>query len=150
VPAPAGAIRRGPLWQGLGFEGRGGKQRCWRRCGRRRAARTGSEPVCPVPLCWVRGPVQGRVAEKAVFPACSGAHSGLTGAVGVICWRCTCSLCSSRPKGHPLSPQAKAAVPLQEPSCLLVKGKSSLFIGLLKSAELASGFLFDLEKMRRC
>lgn len=33
---------------------------------------------------------------------------------------------------------------------LLVKGKSNLLIRLLKSAELASGFLFDLEKMRHC
>lgn len=33
---------------------------------------------------------------------------------------------------------------------LLIKGKSNLLISLLKSTELASGFLFDLEKIRHC
>lgn len=33
---------------------------------------------------------------------------------------------------------------------LLIRGKCNLLIRLLESAELASGFLFDLEKMRHC
>lgn len=43
---------------------------------------------------------------------------------------------------------------MQEPSCLLVKGKSNLFIRLLKGDELASGFLFGknetLLELKKC
>lgn len=84
---------------------------------------------------------------EAVFPLHGGAHSGLPGAVSVICWCCTCSHPSSVLKGHTLTTgQGCSAVAAAQ---LLIKGKSNLLTSL-KSADLASGFLFDLEKMRHC
>lgn len=86
---------------------------------------------------------------EKVFPVYIGAHSGLTGS-------CQCYLLVL----HLLPtqfPSKEASIGATGQGCsavaaaqLLIKGKSNLLVRLLKSTELASGFLFDLEKMRHC
>lgn len=86
---------------------------------------------------------------EKVFPVYSGAHSGLT--ESCQCYLLVLHLLPTQfpSKGTSIGTtgQGCSAVAAAQ---LLIKGKNNLLIMLLKSTELASGFLLDLEKMRHC